>query len=604
MPGGEAMPALFTRTSMRPSTSRVRSTISFTSALLVTSHFMASTRRPSAFTSSAVFSALRTWMSGIAMSAPSLAIARTMPRPMPLPPPVTIATFPSNRPMHSSVDIIGASEGHMTTHRLRSRNWFGRMDLDGFANRSWLRAEGFSDQLFDGRPVVGIANSWSELTNCNAHLRQVAEAVKRGAWSAGGFPLEFPTISLGEILMKPTTMLFRNLMAMDVEECVRAYPLDAVVLLSGCDKTTPAMLMGAASADVPAIMVTGGPMLRGKWRMEELGSGTDVWRLWAERRAGRMTDEELCEAESCMSRSAGHCMVMGTASTMASVAEALGMTLPGNAAIPAPDSRRLALAELSGRRAVEMATAGGPKPSEILTARAFDNAIRALMAIGGSTNAVIHLLAIAGRAGVPLTLERFDQLSRTTPFLVNLRPSGKYLMEDFFYAGGLPVVLKELLPLLHENVITVTGQNLGANVSGAINYNEDVIRSLAMPISNEGGTAILKGNLCPDGAVLKQSAASPHLLVHRGRAVAFESHEDLARRIDDPGLAIDETSVLVLKHAGPKGAPGMPEWGAAPIPTRLLKQGVKDMVRISDARMSGTSYGTVVLHVAPEAAIV
>src|SRR2546425_631816 len=395
IPGGEAMPALFTRTSTRPSTSRVRSTISFTSDVLVTSHFMDRTLRPSAFTSSAVFSALRTWMSGIAMSAPSFAIASTMPRPMPLPPPVTIATFPSSRAMHTSVDIIGAPEGHMTTHSLRSRNWFGRMDLDGFAHRSWLKTEGFSDQVFDGRPVIGIANSWSELTNCNAHLRQVAEAVKRGVWSAGGFPLEFPTISLGEVLMKPTTMLFRNLMAMDVEECVRAYPLDAVVLLSGCDKTTPAMLMGAASADVPAVMVTGGPMLRGKWRTEELGSGTDAWRLWAERRAGRLTDEEMCEAESCMSRSSGHCMVMGTASTMASVVEALGMTLPGNAAIPASDSRRLALAELSGRRAVELARADGPKPSEILTAKAFDNAIRADMAIGGSTNPIIHLVPIA-----------------------------------------------------------------------------------------------------------------------------------------------------------------------------------------------------------------
>src|ERR671937_6406 len=478
MPGGEAMPALFTRMSMRPSTSRVRSTISFTSALLVTSHFMASARRPRALTSSAVFSALSTWMSGIALAAPSFGSPGTRPPPTPLPPPVTIATFPSSRPMHASVDIIGASEGHMTTHRLRSRNWFGRMDLDGFAHRSWLKTEGFSDQVFDGRPVVGIANSWSELTNCNAHLRQVAEAVKRGVWSAGGFPLEFPTISLGEVLMKPTTMLFRNLMAMDVEECIRAYPLDAVVLLSGCDKTTPAMLMGAASADVPAIMVTGGPMLRGKWRHEELGSGTDLWRLWAERRAGRMTDEELCEAESCMSRSAGHCMVMGTASTMASMAEALGMTLPGNAAIPAPDSRRLAMAELAGRRAVEMAKAGGPKPSQIMTAHAFDNAIRTLMAIGGSTNAVIHLVAIAGRVGVPLTLKRFDELSRTTPFLLNVRPSGKYLMEDFFYAGGLPVVLRELLPLLHQEARTVNGHSIAENVRDAKCWNEDVIRSL------------------------------------------------------------------------------------------------------------------------------
>jgi dihydroxy-acid dehydratase len=491
----------------------------------------------------------------------------------------------------------------MTAQPLRSRNWFGRSDLDGFAHRSWLRSEGFSDHVFDGRPVVGIANSWSELTTCNAHLRQVAEAVKRGVWSAGGFPLEFPTISLGEVLMKPTTMLFRNLMAMDVEECIRAYPLDAVVLLSGCDKTTPAMLMGAASADVPAIMVTGGPMLRGVWRREELGSGTDLWRLWAERRAGRLSEEEFGEAEACMSRSAGHCMVMGTASTMASMAETLGMTLPGNAAIPAPDARRLALAELSGRRAVEMARAGGPRPSEILTPEAFDNAIRADMAIGGSTNAIIHLIAIAGRVGVPLPLSRFDALSRTTPRLVNVRPSGKYLMEDFFYAGGLPAVLRELLPLLHAGALTVNGRTIGDSVRDARIWNEDVIRPLGLPLAPEGGTVILTGNLCPDGAVLKQSAASPHLLRHRGRAVVFEDHADLHRRIDDPALPVDETSVLVLKHVGPKGAPGMPEWGAAPIPAKLLRAGVKDMVRISDARMSGTSYGTVVLHVAPESAV-
>ena len=488
----------------------------------------------------------------------------------------------------------------MAAPTLRSRNWFGRQDLDGFVHRSWIKAEGFSDLMFDGRPVIGIANSWSELTNCNAHLRQVAEAVKRGVLSAGGFPMEFPTISLGEVLMKPTTMLFRNLMAMDVEECIRAYPLDSVVLLAACDKTTPAMLMGAASADVPAIMVTGGPMLKGVWCNQELGSGTDAWRLWAMRRTGELSDEEWCEAESCMSRSAGHCMVMGTASTMASMVEALGMTLPGNAAIPAPDSRRMALAEMTGRRIMEMVRED-LKPSKILTAEAFDNAIRADMAIGGSTNAIIHLVAIAGRAGVELPLSRFDELSRTTPFLVNVRPSGKYLMEDFFYAGGLPVVMKELLPLLHRDALTVTGKGVEANVREAKNYNEDVIRPLTMPISSEGGTVILTGNLCPNGAVLKQSAASPHLLTHRGTAVVFEDHADLHARIDDPNLPVDETSVLVLKRVGPKGAPGMPEWGAAPIPQKLLKKGVKDMVRISDARMSGTSYGTVVLHVSPEA---
>jgi L-arabonate dehydrase len=490
----------------------------------------------------------------------------------------------------------------MTDAPLRSRNWFGRKDLDGFAHRSWVKAEGFSEAMFDGRPVIGIANSWSELTSCNAHLRQVAEAVKRGVLSAGGFPLEFPTISLCEVLMKPTTMLFRNLMAMDVEECIRAYPLDGVVLLSGCDKTTPAMLMGAASADVPAIVVTGGPMLRGIRGQEELGSGTDTWRLWAERRAGRLSEEEFCEYEACMSRSAGHCMVMGTASTMAAMAEALGMALPGNAAIPAADARRLVLAELSGRRMVEMAREG-LKPSRILTSAAFDNAIRADMAIGGSTNAIIHLVAIAGRAGLPLPLARFDELSRTTPLLVNVKPSGKYLMEDFFYAGGLPAVLRELLPLLHRDALTVNGETIGDNVATAENWNTDVIRPLAMPIAPEGGTVVLTGNLCPDGAVLKQSAASAHLLTHRGRAVVFEDHADLHARIDDPSLPVDERSVLVLKRVGPKGAPGMPEWGAAPIPARLLKAGVKDMVRISDARMSGTSYGTVVLHVSPEAAV-
>jgi L-arabonate dehydrase len=491
----------------------------------------------------------------------------------------------------------------MTDAPLRSRNWFAPKTLDGLMNRSYLKSEGFSDVVFDGRPVIGIANSWSELTNCNAHLRQVAEAVKRGVWSAGGFPLEFPTMSLGEILMRPTTMLFRNLMAMEVEEQIRAYPLDAVVLLSGCDKTTPAMLMGAASADLPAIMVTGGPMLRGMWRDQELGSGTDARKIWAQRRAGDVSDEELAEVESCLSRSAGHCMVMGTASTMAVIAETLGMTLPGNAAIPAPDSRRLALSEMSGRRAVEMALAGGPRPSQLLTAAAFDNAIRADMAIGGSTNAIVHLVAIAGRAGVPLPLRRFDELSRSTPLLVNVRPSGKYLMEDFYYAGGLPAVLRELLPLLDAGALTVNGKTLGENVGAAPCHNPDVIRPLALPLAAEGGTVILFGNLCPDGAVLKQSAASAHLLVHRGRAVVFDDHEEMARRIDDPAIPLDENSILVLQNAGPKGAPGMPEWGAAPIPSRLLKAGVKDMVRISDARMSGTSYGTVILHVAPESAV-
>ena len=490
----------------------------------------------------------------------------------------------------------------MTTP-LRSRNWFGPKTLDGLMNRGYLKAEGFSDLVFDGRPVIGIANSWSELNNCNAHLRQLAEAVKRGVWSAGGFPLEFPVMSLGEILMRPTTMLFRNLMAMEVEEQIRAYPLDAVVLLSGCDKTTPAMLMGAASADVPAIMVTGGPMLRGMWRDREIGSGTDARKIWAERRADNISDEEIAEVESCLSRSAGHCMVMGTASTMAAMAETLGITLPGNAAIPASDSRRLVLSEMSGRRAVEMALERGPRPLELFTAAAFDNAIRADMAIGGSTNAIVHLIAIAGRTGVPLPLARFDELSRSTPLLVNVRPSGKYLMEDFYYAGGLPAVLRELLPLLHADARTVNGKTLGENVADAPCHNPDVIRPLSLPLASEGGTVVLFGNLCPGGAVLKQSAASAHLLTHRGRAVVFDDYEEIAQRIDDPSIPLEETSVLVLKNAGPKGGPGMPEWGAAPIPARLLKAGVKDMVRISDARMSGTSYGTVILHVAPESAI-
>ena len=496
----------------------------------------------------------------------------------------------------------------MTTARaatpsLRSRNWFAAKNLDGFMHRAYLKAEGFSEAVFDGRPVIGVCNSWSELNNCNAHLRQVAEAVKRGVWSAGGFPLEFPVISLGEILMKPTTMLFRNLMAIDVEECIRAYPLDSVVLLAACDKTTPAMLMGAASADVPAIMVTGGPMLKGMWCNQELGSGTDARKMWAQRRAGELPDETWAEIEACLSRSAGHCMVMGTASTMAAMAETLGLALPGNAAIPAPDSRRLALAELSGRRAVEIALARGPRPSEILTAAAFDNAIRADMALGGSTNAIVHLVAIAGRAGIPLPLRRFDDLSRTTPLLANVRPSGKHLMEDFYYAGGVPAVLRELLPMLDGTARNVNGRSLAENVADAPCHDRDIIRPLSLPLQPEGGTVILFGNLCPGGAVLKQSAASAHLMVHRGRAVVFEDHRDLERRIDDPALPIDETSVLVLKQAGPKGGPGMPEWGAAPIPARLLKAGVKDMVRISDARMSGTSYGTVVLHVTPESAV-
>ena len=486
--------------------------------------------------------------------------------------------------------------------KLRSRDWFGRDDLWGLSHRAYLRAEGFTPQVFDGKPVVGICNSWSELTTCNAHLRQVAEAVKRGVWEAGGFPLEFPTISLGEVLMKPTTMLYRNLMAMDVEECIRAYPLDVVVLLSGCDKTTPAELMGAASADVPAIMVPGGPMLRGMWRGAAIGSGTDSRKFWNERRAGRLSDEEWCEIEGCISRSAGHCMVMGTASTMTSLAEALGMTLPGCANIPAADSRRLAIAEQSGRRAVEMAEED-LRPSQILAPAAFENAIRVNMAIGGSTNAIIHLVAIAGRLGIDMPLDKFDQFSRTTPFLTNIRPSGAFLMEDLYYAGGLPAVMKELSPLLNLDAPTVSGKTVRDNISGACCFNREVIKTLDQPLRAEGGTVMLKGNLAPHGAVIKQSAATPQLLKHKGRAVVFENYNDLTERVDSPSLDVDESCVLVLKSAGPKGAPGMPEWGDLPIPAKLLKGGVKDMVRLSDARMSGTAYGTVVLHVSPESAV-
>ena len=494
------------------------------------------------------------------------------------------------------------SSSSKSSPRLRSRDWFGKRDRWGLGHRAWLRAEGFSELVFEGKPVVGICNSWSELNNCNAHLRQVAEAVKRGVWEAGGFPLEFCTISLGEMLMKPTTMLYRNLMAMEVEECLRAYPLDGVVLLCGCDKTTPAQLMGAASADIPALMVPGGPMLRGMWRGRELGSGTDVRRFWDEVRAGRMTEEEWCEIESCVSRSSGHCTVMGTASTMACLAEALGMTLPGCADIPAVDSRRLAMAEESGRRMVAM-VAEGLRPSRMLTPQALENAIRVDMAIGGSTNAIVHLVALAGRVGLDLPLSRFDEISRVTPVIANLKPSGEFLMEDFYYAGGLPAVMKEISPLLHLDALTANGKTLGENIARAGCFNRNVIKTLGQPLRPEGGTVILKGNLAPQGAVLKQSAASPHLLRHKGRAVVFENAEDLIARIDDAQLEVDENSILVLKNAGPKGAPGMPEWGHLPIPAKLLKAGVKDMVRLSDARISGTSFGTIVVHIAPESAV-
>ncbi len=483
----------------------------------------------------------------------------------------------------------------------RSNSWFHGDQYEHLARRAWLRSEGFTDAAFDGRPVIGICNSWSELTNCNAHLRQVAEAVKRGVWAAGGVPLEFPTISLGEMFMKPTTMLFRNLMAMDVEESISANPIDGVVLLCGCDKTTPAQLMGAASADIPAIMVTGGPMLSGRWHGQPLGSGTDGRKLFEDLRAGRIGEEQWAEVEGCISRSAGHCTVMGTASTMASMAEALGMMLSGGAAIPAVDSRRYQFAEASGRRIVDMVRED-LKPSRILTRKAFENAVRTDMAIGGSTNAVVHLLAIAGRAGAGLTLNDFDRISRETPYIADIKPSGQHLMEDFYYAGGLPCVIKELLPLLHGDALTVSGRTVADEVSGVEIRNRELIRPLDSPLHPEGGTAILYGNLAPNGAVIKQTAASPHLLRHRGRALVFDRYETLRERIDDD-LDVDEHTVLVLQNAGPLGGPGFPEWGHLPIPGKLLRAGVTDIVRVSDARMSGTSFGTDILHVSPESAL-
>jgi dihydroxy-acid dehydratase len=490
---------------------------------------------------------------------------------------------------------------HSNGRPLRSAQWWGKQDRDGFIHRSWMRAEGFAPDVFDGRPVIGICNSWSELTSCNVHLRAVAESVKRGVWEAGGWPLEFPTISLGETYMRPTTMLFRNLMSMDVEESLRANPVDGVVLLAGCDKTTPAQLMGAASVDLPTIMLTGGPMLNGKYRGGDIGSGTMVWKFSEQVRAGEMTWKEFFEAEAGQSRSNGHCMTMGTASTMASMAEALGIAPTGNAAIPAVDSRRYALAQMTGRRIVEMVRED-LRMSQVVTRASFENAIRVNAAIGGSTNAVIHLLAIAGRLGVPLVLEDFDRLGHDLPLLVDLQPSGRFLMEDFFYAGGVPAVVRELGGLLHRDALTVSGKTLGEMTVDAPCWNREVIRTLDAPLKEHAGIAVLRGNLAPDGAVIKPSAATPALLTHRGRAVVFENIEDFKARIDDPQLDVDETCVLVLKGAGPRGYPGMPETGNLPLPPKLLAKGVTDMVRISDARMSGTAYGTVVLHTSPESA--
>jgi dihydroxy-acid dehydratase len=495
----------------------------------------------------------------------------------------------------------------MNNGRLRSARWFGEHDLAGFLHRSSIHAEGISRESLGGRPVIGICNSWSELVNCNLHFRGLAESVKRGVLLAGGLPLEFPTISLGENLMKPTTMLYRNLMSMDVEESIRSYPLDAVVLIGGCDKTVPAQLMGAASADIPAIMITGGPSQPAWFRGRQLGVGTDLWHYADEFRAGRMTQEEFDELEAAATPSYGHCNEMGTASTMTSLVEALGMCLPGTASIPAVDARRRHAAEATGARAVAMALEG-PRPTEVLTAEALDNAITLLLALAGSTNAVIHLLALAGRVGVPLSLDRFDELARRTPVLVNLRPSGAHLVEQLFHAGGVPAVLKELAPLLHGEALTVTGGRLAdgyarASASASAHApDRDVIATLEAPFASEGALAVLRGSLAPDGAIMKVSAASSSLLRHCGPAVVFEDIEDLGARIDDPELEVTPDSVLVLRNAGPKGGPGMPEWGQIPIPAKLLRAGVTDMVRISDARMSGTAFGTVALHVAPEAA--
>ncbi len=492
----------------------------------------------------------------------------------------------------------------MAPKKLRSTEWFGRQDKDGFTYRSWMKNQGFPHHLFDGRPVIGICNTWSELTPCNAHLRGIAEKVKRGVYEMGGFPVEFPVTSLGETLMRPTAMLFRNLASMDVEESIRANPLDAVVLLVGCDKTTPALMMGAASCDIPTLVVSGGPMLNGRFRGELIGSGTHVWKFHAMQKAGELTKEEFMESESCMSRSVGHCMTMGTASTMACMVEALGMGLPGNAAIPAADSRRQVLAHMAGRRIVEMVSED-LVPSKILTRHAFENAVRANGAIGGSTNAVIHLLAIAGRVGVEHSIDDWEALGRDVPCLVNLMPSGEFLMEDFYYAGGLPVVMRELgnAGLLNKEAITVNGKTMWENVVDVGKHETKVIYDLEKPFKPEGGIVVLRGNLSPNGAILKPSAATPELMQHTGRAVVFEDIEDYKARIDTDELDIDADSIMVLKNCGPRGYPGMAEVGNMALPAKILKQGITDMVRISDARMSGTAYGTVVLHVSPEAAV-
>src|SRR5215203_6174987 len=490
-----------------------------------------------------------------------------------------------------------------TNKQLRSQDWSGRKDKDGIIYRSWMKNQGMPPDHFDGRPVIGICNTFSELTPCNAHFREHAESVKRGVLEAGGFPVEFPIMSLGETQLKPTAMLFRNLASMDAEESIRGNPIDGVVLLTGCDKTTPSTVMGAASVNLPTIVVPGGPMLNGKFQGKDIGSGTDVIKFATERKTGAMSAADYLAAESCMSRSAGHCMTMGTASTMACMVESLGLTLSGAAAIPAVDARKKALAHISGIRIVEMVKED-LKLSDILTREAFENAIKVNAAIGGSTNFIIHLLAIAGRIGVELNLDDFDKLGSKIPLLLNLMPSGKFLMEDFYYAGGLPVILNELKDHLYMDAVTVTGKSHKENIRDSCNcYNAEVITTLHKPLIEEAGIAVLKGNLALNGAVIKPSAASPALMQHRGRAVVFETIEDYHARVDDPALDIDENCVMVLKYVGPVGYPGMPEVGNMLLPKKILEKGVADMVRISDGRMSGTAFGTVVLHVSPEAAI-
>jgi dihydroxy-acid dehydratase len=488
----------------------------------------------------------------------------------------------------------------MEKSALRSQGWFGRTGKDGFIYRAWMKNQGIPDEEFRGKPVIGICNTWSELTPCNGHFRELAESVKKGIIAAGGFPVEFPVMSLGETLIKPTAMLYRNLASMDVEESIRANPMDGVVLLCGCDKTTPSLVMGACSVNIPTIVVSGGPMLTGRYEGKTIGT-SDVWRFNDAVRSGEMSQEQLTVAEACMCRSAGHCAVMGTASTMACMVESLGLTLPSNAAIPAADSRRKVLAQYSGARIVEMVKEN-LKPSDILTRAAFENAIRVNAAIGGSTNFVIHLLAIANRIGVPLTLEDFHVNSAGIPLLANLQPSGKYFMEDFYYAGGLPVVIKSLGSKLHDKIITANGKSVAENCADAKSFTEDVITDLHQPFKTETGLAVVFGNLCENGAVIKPSAASKHLMKHTGPAVVFENIEDYHARVDNPNLNIDENSIMVLKNVGPIGYPGMPEVGNMAIPKKLLERGIKDMVRISDGRMSGTGFGTVVLHVSPEAA--